>query len=293
MTRTDTTLEGRPLRRSDIDDLQAALDRLQIGFSEYSVANLYLFRTVHDYRRMTADMLLLQGRTYDGQAHLLPLAALDCDDQAALVRTSGIGLYPMEAHAAAPAGLAFTSNPDDADYVFAVDDLVHLSGARRRERRRQRDHFRRRFAPRDEPIGHSHRKAAQDVLDAWLADTGQAWAATDYLACREALDLLEPLRLTGAITFTQEREAAGFLLGSRLPDGSIAIHFAKGRRSYPGVFAHMFSAFAERRAGQYPRLNFEQELGKAGFRQAKRAYGPIEIRPKCRLTLAAGRKLAA
>jgi uncharacterized protein len=62
------------------------------------------------------------------------------------------------------------------------------------------------------------------------------------------------------------------------------VHFAKGKRGYPGVFPHLFSRFAGMYGYRFDRLNFEQDLGKPGFRQAKHSHGPSGFLHKHRLS---------
>jgi uncharacterized protein len=269
----------RPLVTGDIERLHELTSGQQAPFSELCAANLYLFRDVHAYRLSLEETVYVRGITYDGMPHLAPLARLDDDALAALSLRSGLPLYPL----APRAGWRSSCNPDDSDYVFNASDLADYKGAVRKAPRRMRRRFRRECQPRDEPFTPERTADALAVLDAWLDDVGKPWAATDYGACREAFTLFEPLGLKGLVTFTGDGDPAGFLLGSPLGDGSLAIHFAKGKRRYPGVFPHLFSRFAEVEGHRFPRLNFEQDLGKPGFRQAKRSHGPSGLLHKHRL----------
>jgi uncharacterized protein len=269
----------RAITTADIERLHELTGAMGTPFSEMCAANLYLFRDAHAYRLSLDDAPFVQGVTYDGMPHAAPLAALDDEALAELSRQSGLTLYPV----AAREGWASTYNTDDSDYLFRSSDLAAYAGADRKAPRNQRRRFRREFAPRDEPFDGQRTVEGLAVLEAWLADVGKPWAATDYAACREAFTLFEPLRLVGLITFTAGGDPAGFLLASRLGDGSAAVHFAKGKRRYPGVFPHLFSRFAEIEGHRFPRLNFEQDLGKPGFRQAKRSHGPSALLHKHRL----------
>jgi len=64
-------------------------------------------------------------------------------------------------------------------------------------------------------------------------------------------------------------------------DGSRIVHYAKGRRAYAGAYPWMFAHYAAQ-AG-VARINFEQDLGKPGFAQAKRAFAPAAKLRKFRL----------
>ena len=136
--------------------------------------------------------------------------------------------------------------------------------------------------PRVEPIdGAAAERAAALVLDQWLADVAKPWAATDYAACREAIGSRKALGLFGLIVFVGAAPG-GFVLASEVAPDMAAIHFAKGLRSLDGIFPWMFRRFAQGHA-RYAWLNFEQDLGHPGFRQAKRSYRPARLQRKFRL----------
>jgi hypothetical protein len=275
--------------RGDIERLRELTDRLASPLSESCAANLYLFRTVHDYRWAEGPVPAIAGRAYDGAAHLTPLAPLSRTERLRLAAELGADevLFPL--CAAEAEGLDTSFDPDDSDYVFEVADLASLRGEVRKAKRNLRNQFRRAAAPRDEALGERNRTCAIEALDGWLADVGRSAAETDYLACREALELQAALGLEGLISYTAEGRPAGFLLASVVRDAAV-VHFAKGRRSLAGVYPHLFSRFAEGADGRFARVNFEQDLGKPGFRQSKRGYGPVELLAKHRLTGAAARK---
>jgi hypothetical protein len=279
----------RPISRADIERLRELTERLASPLSEYRAANLYLFRGVHDYRWAEGPVAAIAGRAYDGAVHLTPLAPLSRAER--LEMAAGLGaeevLFPL--CASEVEGLDAAFDPDDSDYLYDASDLATLRGEARKAKRNLRNQFRRTAAPRDEPLGAHNRACAIEALDGWLADVDRPLAETDYAACREALDLQAELGLEGLISYTGEGRPAGFLLAS-VVRGAAVVHFAKGRRSLAGVYPHLFSRFAEGSAGRFAQLNFEQDLGKPGFRQAKRAYGPVELLSKHRLTPAAARR---
>lgn len=65
--------ELRPLALTDKPLLDELLARLQPRISEYTFANLYLFRTVHAYRlTQVGDGVVIIGRGYGGEDYFLP-----------------------------------------------------------------------------------------------------------------------------------------------------------------------------------------------------------------------------
>jgi hypothetical protein len=72
------------------------------------------------------------------------------------------------------------------------------------------------------------------------------------------------------------------VVASRQGADTAVVHFAKADRTLEGVYPYLFSRFAAGAGATW--LNFEQDLGKPGLRQAKRALDPVRTLRKCRLS---------
>jgi hypothetical protein len=279
----------RELEFADRDWITEALRALKRPFSEASFANLFLFRRVHRYVVGRGDWPHIAGRTYDDAICVTPLFSLEragfavcahlLDGGRSLypVMESELGLFPAET-------FEISWSEADSDYLYSVEAMAALEGRARRNKRAQALRFAEVWNPRLEAIDMSNLSDAIAVLDNWLGDISKPWAETDYQACREGLALWRELELSGLLVYAGDR-SAGFVLASTLADGSIAVHFAKGGRMYDGIFPFMFRAFAERLNSQCAVLNFEQDLGNPGFRQAKRAFAPAGLLRKYRVRL--------
>jgi len=85
------------------------------------------------------------------------------------------------------------------------------------------------------------------------------------------------------------REPPGFVLAQELQPGVFAMRFAKGLDSHPGIYPHMFQHFCTHFEACFGRgvrwLNFEQDMGIAGFRRSKRSYAPAAMVEKLRVRL--------
>jgi len=289
--------ESRRLGREDIGLLHELTVARGAAPSEYCAANIYLFRETHQYRLRLDQRPLLLGRTYDGQAHVAPLFAVEGQDWRWLLANLAPGacLFPLSEtdtealRLGAVDGFEVSSNLDDADYLFRAADLATLAGPDRKARRNQRAQFIREAGPRVEPFDAAAIDPSRRILEGWLEDVAKPWAMTDFKACLEALELWRELKLFGLIVYTRAGEPAGFLLASGGATGAAIVHFAKGRRGHIGVYAYMFSRFAEIHGERHSLINFEQDLGKPGFRRAKRAYGPALLSPKFRVQSLAAR----
>ena len=269
---------GLPLSLGMRERIEGLIAPLRSPLSEYGFANLWLFRDRHDYRFVDGDLPHLTGRTYDGERHAMPLVSLDAESAARLL--DGVDcLYPLGDDALARAGFDVRWNDDDADYVYRADALAKLEGAK--AKRAQARAFEVEQAPVAAPLSDVNLDSARAVLDGWFADVGRGPDDTDLDACREALALREALGLDGLLVTTGAGEPAAFLLAGTNADGSRVVHFAKGRRVHAGAYPWMFARFAATCGAAI--VNFEQDLGKPGFAQAKRALAPMGQLRKYRL----------
>lgn len=272
---------GRPLELGDGSRIAGALSAGAFSPAEYAFANLWLFRERHDYRLCEDPVPHIRGTTYDGQCHALPLVPWRKEEAEALFRSGAECLYPIGAEGpdlAARFALGIDHRRADSDYWFEASAMARLSGAR--TRRQQAASFESEFRPRAVRWEPSSRDEALDVLEGWERDTERMPEEADGRECREALELSATLGLEGLLIRTDAGEAAAFLLASRAGDAAV-IHFAKGRRAFSHAYPWMFAHYAGTCGAAW--LNFEQDLGRPGFAQAKRAYAPTRHEPKFRL----------
>jgi hypothetical protein len=273
-------LDGEPLSLALLADLAPLIASTRSGLSEYSLANLYLYRRRHRYRYLEWPVRHIRGVTYDGAVHALPLVPLRREDAEALLAICDC-IAPVGAGGPALAealGLDCAWQDADSDYVYDAGRLAVLAGAK--AKRAHARAFEARYAPAFVPLTGDSMPLARDILTGWFADVGRSAQDTDLDECREGLELRERLGLEGWLTLVGD-EPAGFILTGPAADGSHIVHFAKGRRFYAGAYPWMFARYAAR-IGQ-GRINFEQDLGKPGFAQAKRAFAPVALLHKYRL----------
>lgn len=276
---------GEPLALDHANELTALLDRLASPFSEYRFANLYLFRQVHDYRFERGDLPRITGVTYDGIRHALPLVPLgDAETITALL--DGVDcLFPIEARPAAAAkalGFAMGWNEDDSDYLYESARLAALAGPVMKAKRSQAKAFAAEHRPVVEALGDATRDKALALLDAWLGDVARPRGATDHDACREAILRQQALGLEGIIVCAGAGEPQAMLIAGPQRGNARVVHFAKARRALAGAHGWAVAQFAAHAGAAY--LNFEQDLGHAGFRQAKRAFDPVTLLRKYRIS---------
>ncbi len=261
------------------------------GLSEYSFANFYLFRKVHDYAVVSDDrgVMGVSGKTYDNAACFTPLFDVTRADPAELVRlieTFGC-LYPIdrtEVERLDPGRFMAGQNPDDADYVYGAEKLRGYPGRKLAAKRNLVKQFLSAYRVFVRPYHPKRRADAQTVLDLWQAENGHDPETTDYYPAAEALALARELDLFGCVFYVDDAPA-GFLLAAANTPEMCTVHFAKGGRKFQGIFPYMFSRFAAANGDRFRFYNFEQDLGKPNFKKNKQSYAPDRLLAKYRVGL--------
>ena len=276
MTTLDRTF-GAPVAHVDLRRLAKLLAAAPRAPSEYSLANLVLYRTRHDYRLVDGDLPFILGETYDGERHALPLCPLDVATADRLLEHASC-IYPLgegEAQALCAAGAFRIDACDaDADYVYDAAQLASLRAARVKRAQAAK------FAGLDPRLAPFDAVSAHQVLAGWIADASRGPDHADARECAEAIERAAELELEGVSVFLQDIPV-GFLLAGPARQGERTVHFAKGRRAHAGVYPWMFARFAGLAGAD--RLNFEQDLGNPGLAQSKRALAPMGRISKFRL----------
>lgn len=257
-------------------------------FSEFSFANLYLFREVHDYHVMTVpEGVFISGRAYDGGRFLMPTEALREEQAGAILSLlkGGEFLFPVaEDQLSIFPGekILYEFSENDSDYIYAVKKLSTYKGQKLHGQKNLLNQFLSRYVPEARPLTQDLMNDAREILDVWQADVGDEKTATDYYPCSEAFDRYDALVLCGGIYYV-EHEPAGFVIGEEIRPDMFALHFAKGKRKFKGLYQYMYNQFARILPRQYAFLNFEEDLGKLALRIAKTSYDPDRILRKYRV----------
>lgn len=271
------SFEKLDLKHKDL--LHDRLKNAGASFSEYSFANLYLFRAVHDYQVMTApEGIFVRGRGYDGRGFLMPTEEIREEQVDAVLRLlkEGESVFPVPGEwlpAFDGKHVSFEFSEDDSDYVYTVEKLATYKGHKLHGQRNILGQFLDRYEPEAKPLTRDRMEGARNILEAWQEAVGEPKEATDYFPCREAFELYDELVLCGGIYYV-EGEPAGFVIGEEMRPDMFALHFVKGKRKFKGLYQYMYNHFANILPKQYAFLNFEQDLGKLALRIAKSSYDP-------------------
>ena len=287
-TREALSLEHKPL-------IEPLLQGLDLELSEYSFANLYLFRKVHHYELIFSEDLYIQGRSYDNKRFLMPCGLqaaknITCQKQLAQELGRELGrevdfIFPIpEAwlpfYEGVPHNAAYKE--EDSDYLFSIEALATYKGRRLSKKRNLLKQFLEQYSATSVSVSIDRMPKSDfdDLLARWKSDDD-----ADLEEIQEAFGHIADLGLEG-VAYYCEGKAIGVLIGERLSARLFVLHFAKGDNSYKGVYAYMYHDYAAsllRRDMQL--LNLEQDLGNPNLHQAKHAYMPLRMAHKWRVTL--------
>jgi len=264
------------------------LKKANVPLSEYSFANLYLFRKAHDYELLFDDEhVFVKGKTYNNATFLMPTQppqSTHFDLLKQLLATVDF-LFPIPetwlVHFPTDR-FEFHYDEADTDYVYTVEKMATFKGRRLSKKRNLLKQFLAQYSPQPTRLSFKRIADAIEILEHWQRDVDLPPAETDYEACLEALKMYDQLPICGVIYYVN-REPAGFILAEELTDEMLVLHFAKGEKRFKGLYQYMYNTFAKELPHHYDQLNFEQDLGKLALRIAKSSYVPDAMLKKYRV----------
>ncbi|MBN2509121.1 MAG: DUF2156 domain-containing protein [Spirochaetales bacterium] len=287
--------EFAPLSLDMRSELHPRLLQVKQGVSEFTFANIYLFRDTYSYKTcmlpdgqpavsgvknnetfimlpfgIPSDKELL-CRLFDKHIYIKNLAQEH-------VQKSQIQLEQM--------GFCIVEDRDNFDYIYLRKDLANLEGKKYHKKRNLVKQFINNYEYREEKITGDNIGDVYRILDEWTEGKDDEG---DTVAAREALDRKEELELCGYVYYVDSHPAA-YVLGESLARGKgFVVHFEKAVGTYKGIYQFINKAFASILPGKFTFINREQDLGDPGLRQAKMTYRPsgfikkyrVYVEPSC------------
>lgn len=268
--------------------LETRFRALDLDLAEYSFANLYLFRHLHQYELIFSDELYIQGLNREGASFIMPtsrphpsklpqlLSLLDSNNFLFPIPDQWLPLFGPYLNQA-------SFKEDDSDYLFQTSKLAlfpgrHLSKKRNLVKQLFSNHLVEVY-----PLEEKKEEALM-ILNEWQEEQLQPAAETDYFPCKEAIERQETLSLEGRV-FYVDGHPSGVTIGERLNDRCFVIHFAKAHKRINGLYQYLYQEQAQFLCNQYDWINLEQDLGSPALRQAKHSYLPDRMLHKMRVYL--------
>ncbi|MEE8573952.1 MAG: phosphatidylglycerol lysyltransferase domain-containing protein [Thermodesulfobacteriota bacterium] len=266
-------------------ELHPLLTKSSECISEFSFANLFLFREAHKYliSQLREGVWVIAGSDEGRDFFMLPFGIPDKTILEELftrfshVKNATCG----EAKILTDLGYKAEEDRDNFDYLYLREDLASLKGRRFHKKRNLVKLFSAEYSCEIFPLEKKYTKDALAVLDLWRSERD---TSGDYAPAKEGLLLMEALELSGTIYYI-DGKAVSYAQGEALPGCTqFAVHFEKGTNEYKGLRQFVNQNFAENLPASLKYINREQDLGDPGLRQAKESYKPCGFNKKYRVT---------
>jgi hypothetical protein len=266
--------------------LHSIFKALADGISEFTFANIYLFRRTHNYRIsiLANELFVITGRDGENFFFMLPFGLPDVN----ITRELFNNYHTMKAATFQQAeklktmGYSVSEDRDNFDYLYSLEDMVNLTGRKFHKKKNLLNIFVNNNECQAKPLLEEYRDDALQILEQW---NNQHDGPNDLLAAKEALEKMWPLQLCGGIFYINGQPVA-YCLGEELALGeSFVIHFEKAilGENFKGIYQYINQAFASILPKKYITVNREQDLGDPGLRHSKTSYRPIDFVKKYRV----------
>lgn len=264
--------------------------QLNLFISDYTFANVYLFRNISRYEILTKDCgTFVSAHNYQNQNYIMPLDnPQDCSqDTLKQLLSDGAFFYPIpEEWLPFFPENEFTVSYDDSesDYIYLTANMASFAGKQYTRHRNHLNQFLGAYKPVKRPLSDDTLVDGLNILHQWQNECLIASSKTDFSVCEEALKKFSELALWGTVYYIDD-EAAGLIMGEALNDEVFCLHFAKASKRYHGIYEYMFNDTAKQLQSQYKYLNLEEDMGSKNLRRTKASYGPERILKKYHVSL--------
>lgn len=251
------------------------------GISEFTFANIYLFRNTHNYRvSFLEGNLVVSGNDSGNTFFMLPGAF---PEGAVLKELFGRFSFMKcvteeEKEIFLNLGYRVEEDRENFDYLYEREEMTSLAGRRFHRKKNLVNFFTGAYTYEGRPLIDEYIKDALFVLDEWRKAQSRPG---DYEAAKEALVNCDELQLCGGIYFVEGKPAA-YALGEELKDDTFVVHFEKGIGDFKGLLQFVNQSFASILPQKYRFINREQDLGDEGLRKSKISYRPAGFVKKYR-----------
>ena len=227
------------------DLLHPLFQSLKYGISEFTFANIYLFRNAHNYRisRIEDDQYVIRGEENGRGFIMLPFGIPDGRILSELLHTSTCIKAIPETHAQSLSkmGYCVQEDRDNFDYIYLKRDLSTLEGRKYHRKKNLVNAFVKNYSFEGKPLLEELHTDAYLIIQKWRdARTSDG----DYAAAKEGVEKSELLSLCGGIYYVEGVPAA-YNLGEEIAGGdTFVIHFEKAIGNYRGIYQFINMSFA-------------------------------------------------
>ncbi|GAB6109114.1 DUF2156 domain-containing protein [Fusibacter bizertensis] len=183
--------------------------------------------------------------------------------------------------------LEITTNEDDYDYIYLVEELSSLSGNKFHKKKNHLNQFQKNYADRYRmtPIDETNVEDALTASKNWCIANG---CGETYDLCHEYNGIYRILAnwqtfsqrgLVGILIYLDELPVA-FSFGEPIQNDTFLVHIEKADADVMGAYTAINHALANLVKDRCTYVNREQDMGIEGIKKAKQSYHPVKLIPK-------------
>ncbi len=300
-------LELQEISMTKKEEITRYLQRRCSQNSEFTFTNLFMWRKSYDIRYLILDdMLCIMPKHADGpRSATFPIGFVNPDgterDIVPVVETlleecRAHGYQPLlrlyderalnKLLSVFPGKFLISEDINSFDYVYRVEDLIHLSGKKYHAKKNHINKFKSLYSWEYQTLSAEDVKECLDLFERWHDNKGEESFGLDEE--REAVQELfyhwNDLDVRGGCIRVDGKMVA-FSVGEPLCNETVVIHLEHADTSYQGAFAIMNQQFLEHEWQGFKYVNREEDMGIPGMRKVKESYRPVFMVKKYIATL--------
>ncbi|MDR2805652.1 MAG: phosphatidylglycerol lysyltransferase domain-containing protein [Dysgonamonadaceae bacterium] len=287
-----------PVAITDRETVQAFFNKSVFRNCDFSFSNIFSWTHLYNTTFVAVQDAFLYIRfqvSGDLPGYLFPLGAGDLKTaltvlmQDAAERNDEFRLYAVTREMfdcleqVMPGRFRYETERSWYEYIYASDDLIHLTGKKYQSKRNHIHKFKRTYQWEYLPITKEIIPDCLKLYERWCAENG---------GCNSEQSLIEERIATQKVFADYERlgviggalringEILAYSYGQPLTADTFGVHAEKCLYEIDGGFAMMNQQFAEHNCAGYRYINREEDLGLESLRQAKLSYHPVVLLEK-------------
>ncbi len=178
-----------------------------------------------------------------------------------------------------PGCFEYVADRNVADYIYATEKLITLSGKKLHAKRNHYNYFKNNYAYTYKSLTKEDMPACMSLFDQWLNNkTEHHLMENSREATARLLDNFASLPVRGGGIF-MDQELVAFSIGEPVSKDTVLVHL-EFAADYRGLFNVINSEFCAHEWSNFTYVNREEDMGLVGLRQAKMAYRPVKLLEK-------------
>lgn len=281
----------KPITLESRDELVAFLEVEDFQISDISFGNLFIWSVARNIEYANLESNLVIKTTYKNESPFFFYPIGNNDKKKTLLALKeylknenlACEFRSIESKNIEPlkevfTNLESTSNIDDFDYVYSVNELIELSGRKFHKKKNHLNQFLITYENkwRYEKLDSSNADEVYNEFCSWFSNTPNPSLGliNEKKGIELALKNYQALDFKGGVIRVEDKIVA-FSFGEVISKDMAIIHIEKADSNYLGAYQIINQQLIKNEFSNLSYINREQDLGIEGLRRAKKSYNPI------------------